>query len=718
MAGAGTHGLSVLGVLLIAFVVAVCSQSMGNNYRMGAGIYDVTGPVAQVNFMGMGQTYQRGEGLHFRLRSRAFVIEDVASSKRIVFVSNDLCMTFGGMMQNLTAKLQSTFGDLYTYDNIMVSGTHTHSGPAGFTYMTVYDLTSFGFHAGNFEAIVDGIYNAIVMAHNNLSEGGSIYINNGTLLDTSINRSEYSYYKNPPEEVAKYPYDTDKNITVLRLEDQNGNEIGMINWFAVHGTSMNNKNKLVSGDNKGYASYNVELTKNGNKTFPGLGPFVAIFGQSNEGDVTPNTHGAWCNDGTPCDARTSTCPGKNGIPLAELCNGRGPGEDNNNFESCRIIGGNQAQMAIDLYDAATTQLQGPIAYVHTFVNMEGLAVSGEYTTTGNNETTCYAALGDAFAGGTTDGPGDFNFHQGTNTSNPNTLWNELSYLVLSRPTQQQMDCQYPKPILLNTGNLTFPAPWTASIVPLQIFRIGQLFIIGVPGEFTTMAGRRLRDTVRSVLVEYGAADENSYIVIAGLSNEYTHYITTWEEYQIQRYEAGSTLYGPHTLAAYQQEYASLAMYLATNQSAPVGPSPPDLSYIDWCLLECDRLPDSLPDGVSFGDVATQPDTAYIAGDVANCTFYGANPQNNYMTQSTYLTVDMLQSDGSWETLLVDGHWDTKFHWKANDLDQSMITVEWDIADDTPAGTYRLTHQGYYKHHLTGKLEYYSGTSDSFTVSSS
>ena len=30
--------------------------------------------------------------------------------------------------------------------------------------------------------------------------------------------------------------------------------MGAINWFALHGTSMNNTNRLVSGDNKGAAS--------------------------------------------------------------------------------------------------------------------------------------------------------------------------------------------------------------------------------------------------------------------------------------------------------------------------------------------------------------------------------------------------------------------------------------------------------------------------------
>jgi neutral ceramidase len=59
-------------------------------------------------------------------------------------------------------------------------------------------------------------------------------------------------------------------------------------------------------------------------------------------------------------------------------------------------------------------------------------------------------------------------------------------------------------------------------------------IIGVPGEFTTMSGRRLRDTVFQTLAKYGQADENTVVVIAGLSNAYSHYIATYEEYGKQK----------------------------------------------------------------------------------------------------------------------------------------------------------------------------------------
>lgn len=64
-------------------------------------------------------------------------------------------------------------------------------------------------------------------------------------------------------------------------------------------------------------------------------------------------------------------------------------------------------------------------------------------------------------------------------------------------------------------------------------------------EFTTMAGRRLRDAVKTVLTD-GSKSELSgdvHIVIAGLTNSYSQYVTTFEEYQVQRYEVSSPCRG-------------------------------------------------------------------------------------------------------------------------------------------------------------------------------
>ena len=69
-----------------------------------------------------------------------------------------------------------------------------------------------------------------------------------------------SYELNPESERAQYDADTDKNMLLLSLlaADESNAPLGVLNWFAVHGTSMNNTNTLISGDNKGYASYLLE----------------------------------------------------------------------------------------------------------------------------------------------------------------------------------------------------------------------------------------------------------------------------------------------------------------------------------------------------------------------------------------------------------------------------------------------------------------------------
>eukprot|EP01116_Phalansterium_solitarium_P012083 TRINITY_DN2805_c0_g2_i1.p1 TRINITY_DN2805_c0_g2~~TRINITY_DN2805_c0_g2_i1.p1 ORF type:complete len:550 (-),score=135.65 TRINITY_DN2805_c0_g2_i1:1298-2947(-) len=449
-----------LGFLVVALAACLCDANSDTGYQIGAGIWDITGPAAQTGMMGYAMENQATRGLHYRLRARAFIF--AAGEQRVVYVSTDSCMVFTEVKAAVLVKLQAIYGNLYVDDNIILSGIHTHAGPAGFAYLPIYNLASFGFHQENFNTIVAGIVSAIKMAHDKLSPGGRVLINYGKLWDANINRSPFSYLANSAEERASYPDgNTDKNITVLRLEDQDGNELGVISFFAVHGTSMTNKNHLISGDNKGHASYLFEKLKN-NGSLPGFGNFVAAFGQSNEGDVSPNTKGAFCPDGTPCDFATSTCNGK-----SEGCNAIGPGVDQ--FDSTHIIGQRQFDAALGLYNNATRVLSTKIRYVHTYIDMGNISVSAKFTSTGQDETTCHGSLGDAFAAGTTDGPGMFNFQQNTNSSK-NPYWNFIGGF-LSRPTKEEVACQAPKQILLNTGDISFPAPWTARILPISILQL-------------------------------------------------------------------------------------------------------------------------------------------------------------------------------------------------------------------------------------------------------
>ena len=71
----------------------------------------------------------------------------------------------------------------------------------------------------------------------------------------------------------------------------------------------------------------------------------------------------------------------------------------------------------------------------------------------------------------------------TGDTKDNPFWNFVRDL-LHDPTPAQIKCHAPKPILLDTGYITIPYPWQPSILPLQLLRVGQLVIIGVPAEFT------------------------------------------------------------------------------------------------------------------------------------------------------------------------------------------------------------------------------------------
>lgn len=77
-------------------------------------------------------------------------------------------------------------------------------------------------------------------------------------MGANINRSPSAYLNNPPEERAKYKYDVDKDLSLLKFVDAEWGPVGAFSWFAVHGTSMNRTNKLISGDNKGAAARFME----------------------------------------------------------------------------------------------------------------------------------------------------------------------------------------------------------------------------------------------------------------------------------------------------------------------------------------------------------------------------------------------------------------------------------------------------------------------------
>lgn len=224
---------------------------------IGAAMYDITGPAAEVGMFGYAKAGQLTSGIHMRLRARAFAFHHPATDQHCVYVVADVGMISEWVRQAVLSRLvdhaRLPGGDkaIYSLKNVMISATHTHCSPGGLSHYFIYSMHPplRGADRQNFECVVDGIVEAIVRAHSNL-QPAVVRVAKGNCLGASVNRSEDAYMANPQEERELYEHDTDKEMTLWRFDGVNGYPIGIINWFAVHPTSMGNWYTLITGDNK------------------------------------------------------------------------------------------------------------------------------------------------------------------------------------------------------------------------------------------------------------------------------------------------------------------------------------------------------------------------------------------------------------------------------------------------------------------------------------
>lgn len=677
----------MLGILMLP--VAQGAEPGPGDFLIGTGIYDITGPAAQLGMMGYSMPEQKTAGIHMRLRSRSFAVADPSGGKRVVFVSAEAGILPQGIKQEVINKLQERYGDLYNDGNVAISATHTHAGPGAYSHYALYNLSMLGYDDKHFSHVADGIFQSIVRAHDNLQRG-HIKISKGELHDAGWNRSPAAYANNPAEERARYASDTDRTMTLLRFEGDSGEQIGLLNWFAVHPTSLGNTNKLISGDNKGYASYLFEEKMAADYGSSKL--FVAAFAENNAGDVSPNI--IW---GYP-----------NGV---------------DDYQHMELIGERQFRKAAELYDDATEVLQGGVDYGHMYVDFSDQAVSPEFMPdTKTRGQTCVAAIGvSMLAGSSEDGKG-LDIEEGiTYPMEAEVAGGLFPWKFSLLPGDQE--CHAEKPIALPMGRLKFfGVPLTPEVLPVQILRVGNLAIVAQPTEITTMAGRRLRETVKKAF-----GGEVNHVVIAALSNAYAGYVATREEYAAQHYEGASTHFGPYTLNAFQEQFHRVARAMVNG--GPIDPGPPPREIRDKQILKVPGvLLDDVPRGKNYGDISRDADASYTRGDIVEVAFWSGHPKNDYQGQDTFLVVERVTEetgsdaegaagDGDQVTyakIADDGAPETIYRWKRVGIAFSEATIQWDTTDAEP-GRYRIRHVGHRKSGWTGKVSAYEGTSSVFEL---
>ncbi|GAB2879591.1 neutral/alkaline ceramidase [Streptomyces mayteni] len=669
-AGTAVAGAGLLGAVTAGRASAADAESP---YLVGRGIADVTGEIAEIGMMGYGRTDQQAQGLHSRPRARAFVVVDRAGGQRVALVVAELAMIFDSVHQEVLRRLGRRHGELYTARNVLLAATHSHAGPGGHSHHALYNLTTLGFHPATFAAVVDGIVAAVDLAHQDLAPS-RLVLGHGELRGASVNRSRTAFARNPADVTGYFPDAVDPATTLLRVE-RGGRPVGAVNWFATHGTSLSGDNRLISTDNKGYAAYHWEReVAGGDYLAPGGPGFVAAFAQTNAGDMSPNL-----------DLRPPTTPA--------------------DFAAARENGLAQYRAAAALTTGGT-QVTGPVDARLVHLDLSDVAVDAEFTGDGRPHRTSKPAVGAAMAAGSTeDGPAFPGFVEGENP-----FWDFVSDTLIYTVSPELRAAQAPKDVFVPIGAMNRLFPWVPERFPLQLVRIGQLYLIGVPGEVTIGAGLRLRRTVAGLV----GADLRD-VLVAGYAGGYFHYVTTPEEYDAQQYEGGSTLFGRWQLPALQQAFASLAAALRDGRDVPPGPGTPDnsasaLSFQPGVVL------DAPPLGRAFGDVLTEPDAAYPAGRRVSVVFAGAHPSNNARRGDSYLRVERRLDDGSWATVADDADWSTGFHWARDGIAASRITVTWDVPPTAEPGGYRIRYSGDARS-LTGVVRPISGTSRPFTVTS-
>lgn len=679
-----------------SFVFAVDFEVMGNEqYLLGVGIADITGPVADVGMMGYADINQETAGIHIRQYARTFIIKDPLTNNSVVYIGTDLGMCFQSIKTNVILKLKEVgLDNLYNDKNIMINATHTHSCPGGYSYYGLYNLSTLGHVKENLMCIVDGIVESIVNAHSNL-ELGYIEFNRGKVFGITKNRSIDAYNNNPSNEINNYEYDVDKNMYVLNFRNKNSELIGVLNWFAIHPTSMTSDNKLISGDNKGVSSYMFE--KNRGTDYSKKKTFVCSFSQSNCGDVSPKYDESSC--------------------MTKL--------DDNGMQRTIEIAKKQYSACKKISQQASKRVVGDIEFRHIYMDFSDIEIEGKYTGEGK-KSTYPGCMGYSFAPGAEDNRTDLPFfYEGmtqpkysynSSANNIKKLQNVLNFApklnqINGARYPKLWSQHYPKPVLFATCKAQ-PDAWTPQIVPLQIIKIGNIVIVGVPAEVTTMSARRLKVALQNKFKVM--MNEKCEVIISGNTNSYTSYLATPQEYDLQHYEGASTQFGKWTLSAYIQEFEKLVESMAKNIEIDNGLRPPDLSN-KQSYFKLPVIFDGIPSQCQFGQVYMDAKNEYKKKDMVKVVFWSGHPNNSIEQRKSFLEIEYKQN-GKWVTIAHDWDLETRYMWErySSILGTSQSTVIWEIPDDTPSGTYRIRHNGAYKS-IDGKIKEYHGYSREFLV---
>ncbi len=222
--------------------------------------------------------------------------------------------------------------------------------------------------------------------------------------------------------------------------------------------------------------------------------------------------------------------------------------------------------------------------------------------------------------------------------------------------------------------LAAPAPWDR-VPEIQIVRVGDRLMLAAPGEPSVEMGRRFVAAVDGLLP---AGVSEAFLV--GLANDYLGYLTTPEEYDMQHYEGGHTVFGKYTSLLVRNTFVALTKAMAAGVPAPA-------PYRPGGTGSTARGNPTVGTGTAAGTLVAAPSGAAQRMTSLTLRWSGSRDGVDRPLGSPFLTLERRDGD-TWHT--VDTDLGIRFLWTEQN---GTYTAHYDIPPNWPAGTYRLRVHG-------------------------
>lgn len=517
---------------------------------------------------GYGFWKNRAKGEQSTLYARALYIEDNAG-QALMYCCFDMGYVTHAIRSGIERELQEMLGDAFNPAHLVLTCTHTHSGPGGVAQEAMYNVVTPGFLPEHLNQVIEAGSNALMTAKAQ-AKPTDLSLSCGRFDDdiaVAWNRSLEAYNANPdvtPLKDTQTHLALDRNMNVLSFR-QDEQLVSMLSLFGVHATCVGNKNTKYDGDNKGYATAKADALL----TAQGVDNPSCIFAQGVAGDISPHYQGP--ND------------------IAKRKKIKGDAE----FDYAKQNGELQTDLAFDLAKPEhETKIGGGIDAILTYIDFSNLKANPKYASGNDSAFTSPPCHGVSFFEGTrVDGPGMPKFLGFFARKQAKALRAKRLKQLDKLPKAQQdylkrmytaqgikdvlMEDETKQALGYDLDKIPLPgfvdpilgelkrqaklgamknSPLVPRVLPLQIITIGQVALVCCPGEFTTISGKRIQASLEKILANKGIA----HVIMHTYCNDYMGYVTTQEEYDKQCYEAGHTVYGKWTHAAFQTELVNLA----------------------------------------------------------------------------------------------------------------------------------------------------------------